>query len=354
MQVQYGVAANGKTYPRYVCNHAAGARREPVCSGLTGPRLDDVVSALALDALKPAALEMSMRISEEIERDREKTEALWNKRLQRARYEVERSQRQYHAVEPENRLVARTLEKTWEEKLQAERDLQEENRRRQDRQPHHLTAAERETIRGLAMNLPALWSAPTTTAADRKAILRLLIERVSVVVNDGSEWVDLSIHWAGGNETQTKLRRPVGTLTEMSKHKELLEEIWRLRRDGYTARQIADRLNQEGWTTATQRNSFNERLVRMILHRYGTVAKGARRPPNDDPNEWWLADLADEIEVPLVTLYGWMTRGWVKARRIDGRWAVHADADECKRLCRLRRKHPSPPRITRRKHHKKT
>jgi uncharacterized protein YndB with AHSA1/START domain len=351
MQVQYGTASNGKTYPRYVCNHAASARREPVCSGLTGPRLDEVVSALTLEALKPTALEMSMRISEQIERDRQRTETLWNKRLQRARYEVERAQRQYHEVEPENRLVARTLEKAWEEKLQAERDLQEENRRRQDRQPHHLTAAERETIRGLAMNLPALWNAPTTTAADRKAILRLLIERVTVTVKEGSEWVALSIHWTGGNETQTKLRRPVGSFTELSRHKELLDEIWRLRRDGYTAGQIADRLNRDGWSTATQRNSFNDRLVRMVLHRYGTVAKGPRRPPNDDPNDWWLSDLADEIDVPLVTLYGWMKRGWLKARRIDGRWAVRADLDERKRLCRLRRRHPSPSRIARGSYH---
>jgi hypothetical protein len=103
----------------------------------------------------------------------------------------------------------------------------------------------------------------------------------------------------------------------LSRHKELLDDIWRLRRTGHTAGQIADRLNSDGWSTATQRNSFNDRLVRMILHRYGTVPKGARRPPNDDPNDWWLADLADEIEVPLVTLYGWMKRGRVKARRVE-------------------------------------
>jgi hypothetical protein len=172
-----------------------------------------------------------------------------------------------------------------------------------------------------------------------------------VGINDGSEWVDLSISWAGGSETRTKMRRPVGRFTELGEHKQLLEEIWRLRGDGYTARQIADRLNAHGWTTATQRNSFNDRLVRMLLHRYGTVTKGARRPPNDDPNDWWLADLADEIEVPLVTLYGWMKRGWVKARRIDGRWAVRANADERRRLCRLRRKHPSPQRAEARTHH---
>jgi hypothetical protein len=99
MQIQYGKAASGKRYARYVCNHASAARAEALCSGLSGPRLDEVVSALALDALKPAAIEMSMRIAEEIERDRQKTEALWNKRMQLAHYEEERAQRQYHSVE---------------------------------------------------------------------------------------------------------------------------------------------------------------------------------------------------------------------------------------------------------------
>lgn len=174
---------------------------------------------------------------------------------------------------------------------------------------------------------------------------------MSVVVHDGSEWVDISVHWAGGNETQTKMRRPVGSFTELSRHKELLQEIWRLRSHGYTAEQIAHRLNADGWTTATQRNSFNDRLVRMILHRYGTVPKGERRPPNDAPNDWWLADLADEIEVPLVTLYGWMKRGWLKVRRVDGRWAVRAGADERARLRRLRRKHPSLRQMTRQTYH---
>jgi len=235
-----------------------------------------VVSALALDALKPAALEMSMRISEEIERDRQKTDTLWNKRLQRARYDVERAQRQYQSVEPENRLVARTLEKFWEAALQAERELQEENRRRQDQQPHHLSALERATIRRLAADLPTLWSASTTTTADRKAVLRLLIDQVTVVVHGGSEWVDFSIQWAGGNETRTKMRRPVGRLEELSGYKALLEEIWQLRRSGYTSRQIAERLNSGGWTTPTQRNGFTDRLVQMILYRHGTVAKGSQ------------------------------------------------------------------------------
>lgn len=80
-------------------------RGAAVCSGLSSPALDQVIAALALRAVEPAALELSLRVSEEIEHERHQSESLWQKRLQRARYEAERAERQYRAVEPENRLV---------------------------------------------------------------------------------------------------------------------------------------------------------------------------------------------------------------------------------------------------------
>jgi DNA invertase Pin-like site-specific DNA recombinase len=341
MSVQYTKASNGHRYSRYTCNQASANRGLETCCGLSGSRLDEVVSELTLDGLKPAALELSMRVGEQLERDREKKESLWQKRIQRSRYEVERAERQYHAVEPENRLVARTLERAWEEKLKADRALQEDSRRRQEQEPRRLTKEEREMIRRLAFDLPTLWEAPSTTVADRKAILRILIDRVIATVNADSEWVDLTIRWAGGHETSTRMRRPVGKLIEMSTHKELLERMRALRSDGHTAEQIAQRLNDEGWVTPTQRNSFNERLVRVMLHRYGSVPRGPKRPPSDKSDECWLSDLADDLEMPVVTLYGWLRRGWLKARHVRGQWAVLATAQERRRLRRLRDKHPN-------------
>src|SRR6266702_1888803 len=117
MSVQYSRTRSGTSYARYVCNHAATSYGAPVCGALSAPRLDTVVTELALAALAPAALAVSLRVAEELERERDKVDGLWKKRLQRARYEAERAERQYRAVEPENRLVARTLELSWEEKL---------------------------------------------------------------------------------------------------------------------------------------------------------------------------------------------------------------------------------------------
>jgi DNA invertase Pin-like site-specific DNA recombinase len=337
MTVQYSRARNGNQYARYVCSHANVSYGEPACSALSAPRLDEIASDLVLTALAPAALEVSLRVSHQIESDRAKSAALWQKRLGRARYEAERAERQYNAVEPENRLVARTLERAWEEKLTAERALLEEHAREQLKQPQSLTSGEQETIRALATRLPKLWAAPSTTAADRKSILRLLLDRVTVVVDTKSEWVDLIVVWIGGHETPLRFKRPVGRFAQLEHHSQLLERIHQLRRDGYTAGRVAEKLNAEGWKTPTQRNTFNERLVRAILMRYGSVPRGEKAGPSDDPTEWWLADLAKELAMPPVTLYGWATRGVLKTRRQHNQWVAIADAAELRRLRRLRR-----------------
>jgi DNA invertase Pin-like site-specific DNA recombinase len=337
MSVQYGQSAQGRPYARYACAHTAANRGEAVCSGLSAARLDEVLSELTLMALEPAALELSMHVSAEIEQERAKAESLRQKRLQRARYEAERAERQYHAVEPENRLVARTLERAWEEKLQAVRALEEEYHRQRAQQPRHLTGEERETICHLATDLPELWFAPTTTPADRKQILRLLIDHIVVTVDRESEYVDVTVCWSGGHETATRMRRPVAKLSSLSRHEELLAELRRLRSEGYSAADIAERLNHDGWVTPMQRNTFNERLVRAMVYRYGSAPKGLKRPPSDDPNEWRIADLANELGMPVPTLYRWLRRGLLQSRLVRGQHVVIADAKEIKRLARLRR-----------------
>jgi DNA invertase Pin-like site-specific DNA recombinase len=343
MTAQYATRGSSSYY-RYVCSQAAVRYGSEVCCGLSGARLDQVVADMVLTRLAPAALELSMKMSEEVEREREKAEMVWHKRLQRARYEAERAERQYQVAEPENRLVVRTLEKAWEAKLQAERALNEEFERRVQLTPRHLTSQERETIRELATNLPALWNAPTTAPEDRKSIVRMLIEKVLVKADD-SEWVDIAVRWAGGRETSARMRRPVAKLTSLSEHQQLLDELRSLRQAGLSATQIATKLNEAGWVTPTQRNTFNERLVRAMILRYGPMPRGPRQPPNDGHGqEMWLSELAADLNIPIITLYGWLRRGWLKGRRVNGHWAIAADRRERRRLRDIRREHPSANR----------
>ena len=344
MTVQYvSCKKNGRLYPRYVCNSEASHHGGQLCTSTSGSCVDRVVTVLALSALTPAALEISLRVRVDLEQQRAQQEALWQQRLERARYEAERAARQYKSVEPENRLVARTLEHAWEDALRAERELREAYERHSQKAPQHLTAEDLAAIRALATDLPALWNAPTTTVEDRKTVLRLLIDHVVVTTETDTAWMDLVVHWAGGHQTHQRLRRPVHKLAKTGDKDALMATIHDLRRKGLTAERIAEQLNADGWVTPTQRNQFNGRLVRAILHRYGSVPRGPKPPPRNAENAWWLADLARELKMPVVTLQGWLHRGLVEARQIDGQWAVIADKAELRRLRQFRREHPTPP-----------
>jgi DNA invertase Pin-like site-specific DNA recombinase len=347
MTVQY-TKKGSSTWARYVCNQERAHYGGPTCQGLSARCVDNEVSRLILKAIEPAALEVSLSASREIERERKKLDELWQKRLQRARYEAERAARQYHAAEPENRLVTRTLEKAWEDKLSAERQLKEEYRRFQKERPRGLAREERQLIQALATDLPQVWFAATTSNRDRKAIVRQLVNRVEVRVQGDTEWADVKIVWAGDYETERRIRRPVSKLNQLSNHQALIERIGTLRREGYTADQIAEDLNTVGWTTPLQRSPFNGRLIRAMVDRYGLVSipRGPRRPPGDNPDEWWLTDLAAELNIPRMTLYGWLRRGLLRARELEdpragGKWVIFADARERRRLRALRERWPS-------------
>jgi hypothetical protein len=140
------------------------------------------VAGLLLAAMAPAALEVSLAAAGQTEAQREQAGLIWRQRLERADYQAERARRQYQLVEPENRLVARQLEKGWEAALAERQRLGEEYDRFAAARPRTLTAAERDQIRTLAADLPAVWNAPTTTDADRKHLIRHLVERVRITV----------------------------------------------------------------------------------------------------------------------------------------------------------------------------
>jgi hypothetical protein len=304
--------------------------------------VDDCVAGLVLQALEPSALEVSLQVAVNIETERARLDESWRQRLERAQYEVDRAMRQYNAVEPENRLVARTLEHQLEERLAAQRSLEEDRRRFLAEQPATLSAEERESIRALAGNIPALWAAATTTSAERQTIVRQLVDRVELHIEGASERARIVVHWAGGHRTAASFVRPVARTDQLTYYPGLVERIRRLREEGLTSLQMADRLNAEGWRPPKRRPTFNAEMVRTIMSRNGmTTAKGAAwRPPALNPNEWIVRDLAVELRMPMISLYAWLRRGWVRARRIEEHsrkpWAIFADPQELARLRALR------------------
>jgi DNA invertase Pin-like site-specific DNA recombinase len=347
-RIQYGgPTAN----PRYNCSANHTLYGEPLCQNLAARQLDDEVVRLALNALRPAALEVSLRVAADIREQRDAADQLWRQQLERAAYETERAARQYHAVEPENRLVARTLEAAWEEKLRGQRELQEQYERFLTEQPKTLTTEEQERIRRLAADVPSLWHAASTTDADRKEILREVIDRVVVNIEGETEWVEATIHWAGGHQTYTRFRRPVGRLEQLSTWPQLCRRIPELLAARVPAAKIAARLNAEGLRTVDGK-PFSEACVRMLMLRQGWRSARLRtrgRPTELGAHEWLVAELAKKLRISYGTILRWIAAGRVEARKLDdGRWVVTTAEAECRKLaaCRTDQSRRCPARAS--------
>src|SRR6266568_4337986 len=166
MSVRYQRGPGGTLQPSYVCGMASVTWAGERCQQLAGTCVDDYVASLALRAMAPAALEVSLAAAEQEEDQRAATDRIWRQRLERADYAADRARRQYQLAEPENRLVVRQLEKDWNDALAERQRLGEDYDRHLAARPRALTAAEREQIRALAADLPAVWRAATTTDAD--------------------------------------------------------------------------------------------------------------------------------------------------------------------------------------------
>jgi DNA invertase Pin-like site-specific DNA recombinase len=349
LMVNYNNAANGL---RYACGRAHNAYGGPQCQSLSGAQIDAFVAGLVLDVLRPAALELHLAAAGDIEQQRQGLHQQWQRRLERACYDAERAARQYHQVEPENRLVARELERRWETALQEEQKLREEYDRFCATQPRRLSAQEQEQIRGLAQDIAQLWEAPSTTAQDRKCVVRILIERVVVAVQGQSEQVELAIHWAGGFVSQHQVVRGVQRYEQLADYPRLLARIEELRQQGKSLAEVATCLNAEGFRPPKRVERFTGGMVGGFLARFcqnesshkADKVKGELRK-----GEWLLGDLARHLGMPQTTLHRWRRAGWLQARQLPvagGLWAVLAGGKEGRRLAQLRHhqcKHPGQP-----------
>lgn len=343
MLVGYANTASTAKTLRYSCQRDAIDYGTNACQSLSGTVLESFVVERLLQAVSPASLELSLAAAENIERERKQLDDHWQQRRMRSRYDVEQARRQYAAVDPEHRLVARELERRWDEVLRADEQLQADYARFQQDCPTQLSPREREQILALSEDLPALWHAPTTTPEDRQAVARLLLEQVVVTVEGNTDRVDVELRWAGGFVSRHTLCRPVQTYEQLSNYEELVARIDRLRAQRKTLSEIAATLTAEGFHPPKRSPRFTPAILSRFLRercvRSGSLPRSVTDEHHLRANEWWLVDLAATLSMPIATLYRWQRVGWIASRKVKvaaGRWAIHADADEMLRLRHLR------------------
>jgi hypothetical protein len=269
MQTQYSPQL------RYGCARQALDRGEAVCGSLPGAEIERLAAEQILIAMEPASLELSLAATEHIEAERAELDRHWKLRLQRTQQEVDRAFRQYNAVEPENRLVARTLERHWEQSLHTQRELQEEYDRFRASRPTTLSVSERRAILALSQDLPKLWHAPSTAVADKRRVVRMLLAKV-VVRGFHSERVHVELHWVGGTVTRHEVMRRVQRWTDLTTYDEIQAHIAQLDLLGAASGDIAESLNAQGYRTC-RGTDFTAANIRQLRSRAALPRKGKPR-----------------------------------------------------------------------------
>lgn len=282
------------------------------CLTVGGIQIDEAVTAAFLAALTPAAVAAALAAAQQLDTDDQTALAQWRLAVERARYEAERAERRYRAVEPENRLVARGLETEWEQCLRdldvAQRELDARERQRR-RALDHIDA---ERLRALGDDLRRVWTAPTTTDRDRKELLRALLEEVVLAVERDERRAHLTLRWRGGTITELHVSLRASP-PRIRTDEDSLALITRLA-PHYPDAVIAGILNRQGKRTAR-----GERFTAMhlgSLRRYRNISRCEPSAERPDGELLTIAKAAAVLGVAPSTLHRWLIAGIIVGEQL--------------------------------------
>jgi len=327
MRVIYGRHAG---HVRYACARARQQTGGKVCQAFGATRLERAVEALLLETLAPAGMEVMTRAAEDYEKDNEAERERWNQKIERARYEVRLAERQYNAVDPDNRLVARELERRYEKALRELEATEAEANAKLKELDQPLSERERQALRGYAEDLGELWRAPSTRPQDRKRIVRCLIEAVTIDAPHGSEIIKAKVHWKGGEFTTVEVPRGKTGVHRYVSPPELVELVRTLARE-FADGQIARILRRKRLKTP-KGHSFSAYHVHNVRQQYG-IEKGPLVPAKGE-DVYTAEEAAERLGVCHSTVIRWVENGLLRGRQTtDGApWRVMVTDADMQRL----------------------
>ncbi len=324
-------------YPVYCCRVDRDQRSAASCQEVRALPIDALVEGALLDALAPDQIAIALAAVGQLEEETRQLERQWALRRERARYEAERARRQYDAVEPENRLVARSLERAWEEKLRAVEAIDQEHARWRAEEPLALEDEDRAALQALGENLPQIWRAPTTTAMDRKRILRFVIREVIIDQSRLPGRVWLKIVWQTGATSEHALLRRVRAYRDTADLDGLRRRIADLNANGTMDKEVAKVLNQEGFLT-TRGGPFTGGNVSVLRNRWGipTVKINGidANPPRWADGRWSVQGAAIALGVRPHTIFHYLARGLLVGHQLaKGQpWQIDLSPEQIDRL----------------------
>jgi DNA invertase Pin-like site-specific DNA recombinase/uncharacterized protein YndB with AHSA1/START domain len=299
----------GSQHLAYFCRREQITYAKCMCQSFPMTYLDQAVGDIFLAAVQPSQLETMLEALAVLEQERQRLDRHWQLRLEQARYQVHLAQRQYDAVDPDHRLVARSLEKRWNDALTDLNQLEQEYAHLQHSELAPLTEAEQEAVRQLAQDLPALWQAPTTTATDRKRLLRLVIREVTLTAHRDTRSAAFVILWSGNITTRhTVTCPPLGwhCLTDAK----VLQRIGELAAT-HPDHQVAELLNAEGMRTQTGKTWTYQRVRSMRKQHHiptGCPLDPQQAAPRGDGLVSVMA-AAELLQVSPATVHLWAKQG---------------------------------------------
>ena len=283
------------------------------CLNIGGVQIDRAVSEAVLDAVRPAGLKAALRAAEQIEADHDGAFEQWRLAVERARYEAERAERRYRGVEPENRLVARGLETEWEQRLSELEQARAELERRERRRPRELTTDERKAVLALGMDLQRVWDAPTTTARDKKELLRTLLDEVIVDAPRGGQTAHLTLRWRGSMLTELDIDRPRTRHAPIRTDEDTVELVRRLARH-YPDAVIAGILSRQGKKTAYG-HPFTAMHVGN-LRRHWNLGCFDPATRSTDGELVSIQKAAKRLDMAPSTLHRWINDGFIAGEQL--------------------------------------
>jgi len=260
MHVQYYVRKNVMT-PNYVCVGRGRLFGDPQCQTIVGTGIDAAVGQLLVDAITPMALELALAVQQEMAARLDESDRLRHRQVERAQYDADAARQRYMRVDPANRLVADSLEADWNLKLRVLADAQNDYQQRRAADRLLVDEHERQRIVALASDFPAVWRDPNTPQRERKRMLALVIEDVTLIKQ---REITASVRFRGGAATTLTLPRPLTAQQQRATHDDVRQHIEGLL-DQYTDAQVARILNERGMRTGAG-EAFGAVSVQWVRH----------------------------------------------------------------------------------------
>jgi hypothetical protein len=292
-----------KLVPEYVCQREGIERCEPICQRVAGAVTDEAVAKLVVEMVTPMAVEVTVAVQKELDTRFEEADSIRRKNVERAQYEVDLARRRYMRVDPENRLVADSLEAEWNTKLRVFSEVQEDCARQREADRVMLNGEQRARLLSLANDLPALWHDPATPDRERKRVLRLLVEDVTLV---RTTEIAAHIRFRGGATQSLSLPLPLPAWRLRQIDPNLIAEIDRLI-DKHTDGEIAEILRVRG-VRSYEGTIPHRTMIGRLRRDYGLRSRFDRLR---DAGLLTRQEMAKALGVSVSTVKYWRNKGWL-------------------------------------------